>query len=162
MIEPVWEDEPDYLEGSYGDVPWFIQRQPILKHLCGYIVVNEHHPWYGQLFIYDGNDIIVHGGITYTDDKLPGSGEVKERANTTSTKFAGGWFIGFDCSHAWDYVPGLDSLLHGDMHFYDNLDVEYRTIEYVRAQCELLAQQAIATLSSRMLPRGDVIDVEST
>lgn len=50
---------------------------------------------------------------------------------------------GFDCGHAGDISPALKSLMarHEGMSSFDPLSEVYRTIEYVTAECESLAQQ---------------------
>ena len=42
MTDKLWKNEFDYLEGSYGDVFWFIVCTS-LGYLCGYIVVSKFH-----------------------------------------------------------------------------------------------------------------------
>lgn len=146
MTDKPWKNEPDYLEGSYGDVPWFIVRTS-LGHLCGYIVVPKHHPWY-SVDVMLTVDIDVHGGVTWESEHFPGiTGEdtLGERAREITQRFPGK-FIGFDCGHYGDLIPGM--LRIGHIPFADEI---YRDINYVREECERLAMQAIAAIESRML-----------
>lgn len=43
------------------------------------------------------------------------------------------YIIGFCCDHLWDFCPGISKTAHQNS--------EYKNIEYVRLQCESLAQQ---------------------
>lgn len=47
------------------------------------------------------------------------------------------WWLGFDCAHAGDLVPGMRRLLRGLIHDGD----VYRTLDYVKNECRHLAQQ---------------------
>ena len=101
-------------------------REQTLGFLCGYVCVPEGHPWHekdystalcGHDGCYNhtlGRCIEVHGGVTYAGD-LGG----------------GGWWLGFDCGHGGDLVPGLRRF-HGEV---------YRDEKYVTEQCEKMARQ---------------------
>ena len=72
-----------------------LRRGPI-GAWCGYVYVGDIDP------PKDGwdNTVDVHGGITWDDE---------------DTRFlAGGHWIGFDCAHAGDYVPGLHMRGYGE------------------------------------------------
>lgn len=46
------------------------------------------------------------------------------------------WWLGFDCAHAWDFIPGLT--------FHQSRQEEvYRDIAYVTTECEKLAKQLL-------------------
>jgi hypothetical protein len=64
---------------------------------CGYVILDESHPLYGEKNYCEGvlSKIEVHGGITFADDARKISGNEDE-------KFIKGWAIGFDCGHADD------------------------------------------------------------
>lgn len=53
------------------------------------------------------------------------------------------WYFGFDCGHAWDYAPGLvastDRLMGSQRP--RPADEVYRTMGFVREQCDALARQ---------------------
>jgi hypothetical protein len=143
-MDKPWEDEPDYLAGSYGDVPWFIVRGPV-GSLCGYIAVNEKHPWWGKSTGIDGptalDRVDVHGGITWAGWRPGGD-------DSPITNWHTAWYIGFDCAHSGDLVPGMRFLgFNGSL----SLEETYKDIDYVRDQCERLAAQASAAISHRML-----------
>lgn len=85
-----------------------------LGHLCGYLVLPRGHPFYG---LPAGRiPIAVHGGITYAEH------EEDE------------FYIGFDCAHYSDLVPGLQRTFpcHGT----------YKTISYVENEIRNMVRQA--------------------
>jgi len=100
----------------------------ILKHqylltLCGYVRIMRNHPMYNKCDPkFDRLD--VHGGVTFAR-RAHGSRYMKR-----------GFWIGFDCGHCMDLVPGTiwampDSILPGT----------YRDGAYVKAEVERLAKQ---------------------
>jgi hypothetical protein len=90
-----------------------------LKALCGYITLTKDSSLYGV--VYDELNIQVHGGLTYNG--------YDENEN---------WVIGFDCAHHGDLTPYF--LLNEDFPFYS--DGEYRDMQYVKSECESMAEQA--------------------
>jgi hypothetical protein len=136
-----------------------IIRHPRGGHLCGYVRVPEGHPlfkveysdkvpeilglavkeaWEGPLgkrgiisvFLSQSEDrrdmrldclFDVHGSLTF-------SGAMKNRPDDE-------WWFGFDCAHAGDLSP-KDAERFG---WYDG--ELYRTVDYVKAECESLAKQ---------------------
>lgn len=103
-----------------------IVRAGELGHLCGYVYIPRGHPAFG---CDEGDmalaDISVHGGLTY-------SYPVPNESSPNEPVF---WRFGFDCAHWGDGSPGL--------RVY-RADGEYRTVEYVTAECESLAAQLAA------------------
>ena len=98
-----------------------------LGHRCGYVAVASSNPAHG-VDVTDWDcpiDLTVHGGVTYASGSLYGVEHP-----------AGLWWIGFDCAHAGDGVPGYEEL--GLSHLMDG---PVRSLEYVSEQCELLAAQ---------------------
>lgn len=66
-------------------------------------------------------DLCVHGGISFN----------------SRMRDSRGWWLGFDCAHAWDVSPGMAT-------FYEGLgmaDMVYRDISFVQAEVTALAQQ---------------------
>lgn len=113
-ILKIIENEPNFLEWTYNTksgqkINCRIVRHNDLKHLCGYVFLDESNDLYGK--DYFDIDVDVHGGLTF-------SGE-----------FEGGWLIGFDCGHYEDLVPGISFV------------GTYRDINYVKSECENLAEQ---------------------
>lgn len=124
-----WEIELDYyhlmnVETGYAIV---IKRHPSLKHLCGYVSLDAHHPLYNKSHkesdVFDKFD--VHGGVTFT-----GTLDGEHNSNDKLKLF----LVGFDCAHAGDLVPELSKeLVHGDE--------VYRDVNYVILECIKLAKQ---------------------
>lgn len=125
-----WDREPDRVDFTHNGRPCLILRHAHLGHLCGYVAVLWGHPWY-EAGSDDESlaDPGVHGGITYggriEGAYLPGAA----------------WWLGFDCAHAGDMMPGLPIGGHFDT---------YRSIEYVRRQVEHLADLADRIAESRL------------
>ena len=90
-----------------------------VKALCGYITLTPDNTLYGVE--YDNLDLQAHGGLTYNsydDDN--------------------NWVIGFDCAHHGDLTPYF--LLDEDSVFGQR--GVYRDMEYVKSECENLAEHA--------------------
>jgi hypothetical protein len=132
-----WDQELDSAEGTAHGLPWAIQRNYI-GALCGYVGVPDSHPLFGKDFNFLLSTInqpepqpldcllSCHGGITYAS---------KSAVN-------GYWWFGFDCAHAFDITP-LDN---------NNAIGEYRDMQYVKAECEKLANK-LAVLPQVLLPK---------
>jgi hypothetical protein len=156
-----WETEPaelDFTDDATG-LACRIIRHPSMLHLCGYVRLPEGHPLHdvpynaevpqalqkakdalmeqpvgkrGAIDVFcmagrgarSGDLFDVHGSITYSGD----------------LKRDGGFWYGFDCSHCDDLSPGLAR--HYPRSFAD--DLQYRDIEYVKAECVSLAKQLAA------------------
>lgn len=115
-VDGPWKKEPDgkrWQDAATGMACAAI-RNPRMGFWCGYVGVGEDHPAYGKS--YDDVDTDVHGGLTYSADRLTGENRAA-------------WWLGFDCCHAWDMAPAI------------GLDGEYRTLEYVEGECARLAKQ---------------------
>lgn len=93
-------------------------RHPSMGHWCGYVALPNGHRLFGKG--YDDIDVSVHGGLTYAEDRAP------------RMEVDGKWWVGFDCAHSGDLVPGLGHSFSGDV---------YRDISYVASECESLAAQ---------------------
>lgn len=74
---------------------------------------------------YDDVDVDVHGGLTFSGTQ-DGEGDV--------------WWLGFDCAHAGDLVPG---------HVVNTPGATFKDLGYVRDQCRLLAEQLAGPLKIR-------------
>lgn len=127
-----WTDEPDRVEWRHKGVPCIMRRHPSLGHWCGYVAVSSEHPWAKAPDIYEVN-ADAHGGITYGPhecDKEMGVCHEPEEGETEDVRW-----VGFDCAHVGDYSPGS--------HGYRFGNETYKTVEYVKAQVEDLAEQAL-------------------
>lgn len=132
-------------------------RKTSLGTLCGYIRVGREHPWFKKRG--DDIDSRVHGSLTWADfgtaddpfgsprverpkTTLPGyttaQGVRREPTEIPDYSFPGHaeteyWWVGFDCAHGFDYVPGISQ--QGE-------DRPYRDESYVRAEIKDLAREA--------------------
>ena len=118
----IWDDEPVEWEAEMA----YACRGPLL-HWCGYVGLPPEHPWFGKDYDQIEPYPEVHGGLTYSDDHKP-----KHESD-------GLWWIGFDCAHAGDLVPGLGH------------DGVYRSLEYVKQEITGLMRQAVE--ANRAVPQ---------
>jgi hypothetical protein len=151
-----WTTEPNRVAFEHAGFPCIIKRGPI-RAWCGYVGVPPGHPWHGKndSSIYgdytEDYDRIepawpvpsVHGGVTYGEacdgDPLGGVCHVAKDGEPDDV-----WWIGFDCAHAFDYVPGASARVN----YRDERDV-YRDQAYVTRETQSLAEQARAAAESR-------------
>ena len=142
-----WDDEPDKAEwrDEATGLPCMIKRNH-LGALCGYVGAPRAHALYG-IHYSDAEDVLEyagHCGLTYSatcDERgeecpedtichLPLEGEDDDV-----------WWLGFDCAHAWDVVPGMHEFI-GFMP-----DAAYRDWEYV-TQCVTQLAAAVSTANT--------------
>jgi hypothetical protein len=136
--EGPWSSEPDRVEwDTAAGLRAIALRHASMGHWCGYVGVGPGHPWHGVDLSADPDGVghpDVHGGITYSEAcagavcHVPAPGEAEAL-----------WWLGFDCAHSGDLSPYHRSLgaiaefvPHGT----------YRTLAFVRSECERLAEQA--------------------
>lgn len=118
---PEWLTEPNSKEWvSQAGLTCKINRASF-GHLCGYVILPKSHPFYGLKSLSD--ELKVHGGITYT-----GIQHIPVKDDSV-------WLFGFDCAHAFDYIPGKK--------IQEATPSNYRNMEYVTQQCEALALQIV-------------------
>lgn len=126
-----WDDEPNRKEFRYKGFVCLAIRNAHTLAWCGYVGVPPSHPFHGKL--YDDLDVHVHGGLTYADDcknvvcHIPGPGEEDKL-----------YWIGFDCSHYEDFIPGFMALPVELPYMQMNI---YRDLAFVERQIKSLAQQ---------------------
>ena len=115
-------------KGTHAGYEWVVLHNGMGFRL-GYVKVPADHPWYGL----DYNDIgaDVHGGLTFAGQ------------DTES-----GYWVGFDCAHAFDKIDTALPWEFGRKGLYDYyVNCEpcvLRTQEYVEEQCRSLCEQAAA------------------
>lgn len=115
-----WELEPN--SACWVDTQTLTQctaRRGPSGHWCGYVGVPKGHPAFGA--DYGDIDVSVHGGLTF--------------AGTMDADPEGLWWLGFDCAHLGDLVPG--HLRYGE----PGVDEVYRDLDYVIQECAELAGQ---------------------
>jgi hypothetical protein len=130
-----WDDEPDRVEWrTAAGLPGLALRARS-GNWCGYVAVPPGHPAHGAQ--YSDLDVEVHGGLTYANRCAGRICHVPEPGEPDDV-----YWLGFDCAHAWDIRPADDAFWRkrGEepMRFDGST---YRTIAYVRAECESLARQ---------------------
>lgn len=132
-----WDAEPDKVQWTDAatGLPCLIHRALTTGALCGYVGVAKGHPLYEKEYGY--LDLEVHGGLSFSDfcaenhDEETGQGICHVPSPGEPDKV---WWIGFDCSHSFDYsplMPGLDWKKEG----------VYRNLEYAKNECANLAAQ---------------------
>jgi hypothetical protein len=145
-----WVDEPDEAEWVDPETGYLCKalRHDELGHWCGYVGVPPSHSCYGEA--YDKVDVHVHAGLTFS------TGSTAREAIEADAP----WWFGFDCAHAGDLMPFMDSAeikaltakLDAEVaRFLDLMATEatreikrgrvYRTLDYVKGECTSLAAQ---------------------
>ena len=119
--------------GEHAGFKWQIVHNG-MGYRCGYIRVPKGHPWFGTDDLQYSN-IDVHGGITF--------GEPDKPCNEDDEP---GWWLGFDCAHAFDLpdpeLPGCQSFSIFDDVLSPEKYACVRTTDYVRHECLSLCEQA--------------------
>lgn len=136
-IADPWESEPDLADWIDEATQYrcVVLRHPTLRHLCGYVGVAVGHPAHGVAYdnvrALDDDYIDVHGGLTYgaSNQGYP-------------VEHNGLWWLGFDCAHSGDVVPGL-------IPFGGEEPGAYRDMAYVKAECARLAAELAALEGGR-------------
>lgn len=128
-----WLEEPDRVQWQYRGYSCLIVRSEVSGALCGYVGVAEGHPWYGKDY-EDLPDVEVHGGLTYSRFRT------ENPQNSEQEKAL--WWLGFDCAHSGDYLPGMAhvTVLLAE---WTMMDSGYMDLEAVRWETEFLVMQAL-------------------
>jgi len=141
-----WDEEPDKKQWEDPDtgLPCLIVRNGS-GALCGYVGVSSDHPYYKVGYSgcpqNCGEDwcehsptycIQVHGGLTFSDRCGPGP---EEHSICHISEQDDVWWLGFDCGHSHDFIPGTTSLN------FNSPGSSYRTIQYVEEEVAKLAAQ---------------------
>lgn len=136
-----WLEEPD-------KVQWIDRRSGLdclivrnrLGAWCGYVGVPEGHPYHG--LGYDGVEVEVHGGLTFAGACQVGAEDhgichIPEPGRPDNV-----WWLGFDCAHFMDLVPGMVATAerHG-LPRGSLTEGYYRDQRYVQREVTKLAQQ---------------------
>lgn len=104
-----WNGEPDRVDFRWHGLQCFVHRN-VRRHAqdwegtggwCGYVGVPRSSPAFGRH--YDALDVSVHGGLTFSGKGHAGHLTIPGRAAR--------WILGFDCGHAFDYLPAMESQL---------------------------------------------------
>ena len=125
-----WDGEPDEVTWRALGYACRAMRHPEIGAWAGYVEIPLDHPWFGKF--YDRlPDVDVHGGLTFADS------------------IAEGWWIGFDCGHFMDVMPGLDALLVriGARDASTEKWGTYKTLPYVSTEVGRLLVRSYRSLS---------------
>jgi len=153
-----WKDEPDLVVwiDKKTRFPCLIVRNYELGILCGYVGIDSNHKYYGKKYP-DIDDLDIHGGLTFSDHEvyflqkerrqfdlgpfiinLSWEKFKPKKTRRLPNNFNGKWFLGFDCGHAYDFIPAWIWLLPNRTFFRNDI---YRDIEDVKKECTYLAKQ---------------------
>jgi hypothetical protein len=139
----MWNIEPDRVEwrDENTGLVCLALRHPGSGHWCGYVGVAPSHPWHGRG--YDDVPADIHGGVTFAQgcEPLGKLGEHRVCHTPAPDEPDHLWWLGFDCAHAGDYIPGQSGRYRRD---YDT----YKTLSFVRGECARLARQAAEALTA--------------
>jgi hypothetical protein len=146
--EGPWSGEPDKLQwiDEATGYDCLIVRSDFSGALCGYVGVPPGHPLHGVGD--DDADLDVHGGLTFAGGCQQGAPEGHGVCHVPEPgRPADVWWLGFDCAHAWDLMPGMDARLRGlgmpPMPHFGGPPVTYKPVGYVREECARLAAQLV-------------------
>lgn len=133
-----WDGEPDKVQWSdmTSGLPCLIVRNE-LGALCGYVGLPPSHPFYEVGYSnIPSSAASVHGGLTFSDHCDPGCKicHITEPGDPDPV-----WWLGFDCAHAGDDVPGMAAYGFNMGRMFPG--ESYKNMKYVREQCENLARQ---------------------
>lgn len=153
MNERSWstfENKADWGEGPWLTEPdkiqWIDERSNLdclivrnrLGALCGYVGIPPGHPLHGC--DYDKPDLDIHGGLTFADRCDEHAPEGTGICHIPLPgRPADVWWLGFDCAHVCDLVPGMNQWTSATESLGER-DV-YRTVAYVKGECAHLAAQ---------------------
>lgn len=144
-----WDHEPDKVQwiDPVTNLDCLAVRNP-MGVWCGYVGVPSEHPSYGRPYDDLNNlGLNVHGGLTFSGGCME---DAPEGWGVCHVPFAGRsddiWWLGFDCGHAFDLLPGMADIL-GRIERPTPprwARETYRNLTYVKAECADLARQLMA------------------
>jgi hypothetical protein len=138
-----WDGEPDKVQ--WQDESTQLPCLAVRNHMgawCGYVGVAADHPLYRA--DYTRVDAEVHGGLTFANHCSPGDDESVGICHVPDDESEDNvWWFGFDCAHSNDLIPGLYSKLK-DLGYRNDVNKgTYRTLGYVKTECQRLASQLV-------------------
>lgn len=150
-----WDDEPDreYWVDEATGLPCLIRRGP-LGSWCGYVGVSASHPFHGLAYQEVDEDrhkafMTPHGGLTYS---APCDGDVEGGICHVPTAGEDDvWWFGFDCGHAFDYLPGMHTPRHDEMYAGIKIkfpDHEFKEHYWTIAEVKQEVTELAATLAA--------------
>lgn len=175
----LWEGEPDkvqWIDPTTGYDCLIVRNH--LGALCGYVGVPPTHPWHGlehgtcplgdacdqkddDDYWYcehrPGSVITVHGGLTFSDFCEPGEPVDGICHRAMDGRPDNVFWFGFDCGHAWDLIPGMDTFLEAaayrDLEFVaDEIAAEAIQLSVLAPATEAEVKQAVESITSDARP----------
>jgi len=143
--EGAWQSEPDKRQWADAEtgMPCLIVRNN-LGALCGYVGVDENHPWFEKSYDEDGPiELDAHGGLTFASMCSDGDEKSSICHLPDNNETDRVWWFGFDCAHAWDFSPAMQARMANfpaHLRMRDWSEV-YRDLDYVEKECASLARQ---------------------
>ena len=143
-----WDSEPDkvsWTDEATGLPCLIVRPNPHFGGLCGYVAVEPGHPWHGK--DHDALDVDVHGGLTFSASCADDEPIEKAVCHVPEPGKPGDvWWFGFDCGHAWDVQPAMLARYPEFGFEPRGFGASYKTVAFVRHECEQLAQQLRAVV----------------
>jgi hypothetical protein len=128
QVLDIIQHEPNYETFEYKGFKVLIKRNMHTGCLLGYVGLPGGHKFYGKNY-NDDIPIDCHGGLTFT--------------NLWEDEKDNLWYIGFDCAHAYDYMPFLQMQLSSSMLMERDPAVSYKDINFVRNECKSIVDQLL-------------------
>lgn len=147
-----WMDEPDRMDFVHAGYACLLLRHPRMGYWCGYVGVDELHPWFGKDWSGDGLDF-ESAPVNYADVCDGLICHVPEPGMPEKV-----WWFGFDLDHCFDFAPGrarfereaaeadpvlaeLDRRQAELEREYPQMREIYRDLAYARHMAETLARE---------------------
>ena len=130
-----WDNEPDKIQFEDDDTkfPCLIVRSNS-GALCGYVGVKLGHPLYGVYYNNIKEEIVVHGGLSYSDFCDSDGDESRSICHVNDSDDSRIWWLGFDCARFQDWIPRFARSLH-------SYSASYKDIDYLKSELKNLASQ---------------------
>jgi hypothetical protein len=115
-------------KGKYKGFNYYIVN--LGTHPTAYVEISKGNRYYEESY-YDINDILAHGGLTYSESYLHAGEYAKEDS----------WFIGWDYAHCMDYIGIYDMLNMGVA--INTTPLKKWTTGEIKTECEDVINQII-------------------
>lgn len=128
-VEKEVQEESNFKIFKSNGLVCIVLRMPLWSGaINGYVGVDKSHPSYGK--DYDSVGVQVHGGLTYSREKL----------HCVDEEVTGPlWWFGFDTAHYMDLKPMQNEI---DQKFAFNHEGDtYKNLKYVEEETRRLAEQ---------------------
>jgi|SRR5262245_30719228 len=139
--EGPWVDEVDRLEWRAYGLPCLMRRNDLLGFWCGYVAVPPEHALHGMKYELANRlaQLKVHGGCNYSKPCADEVCHVPEPGEPDDV-----WWFGFHCGYGFDGIPAYQTQ-HAPFDI-----ANYRDLNYVRIETEVLASQLAAVTRHRV------------